>query len=251
MILTPFDIATYMYCPFLLEAKHKAIEVITPPLSVYEKCLRETIIRTEELCLLRGTAIAPRKLLRVWDTTWWPIVGFLGLDIQESQLKSIHASSKLADYCRYDLSDVYYPTAATKVEAKKNINQSTLHATADILKVDISAKKKNMVLIDLSRKNLTDLDMAIDPMIRSTAYAFYTGHGETVTYISIDVSGGGSKLKVKISFFRPEELEMIGKSIKLVESGIRTNTIYANPWKCKECDVCSSKSLMRKGIRSR
>jgi CRISPR/Cas system-associated exonuclease Cas4 (RecB family) len=251
MILTPFDIASYLYCPFLLEAKHQAKEIITPSLSPYEECLRQTIIRTEELCLLKDTEITPRKLLRVWDAIWWPIVGTLGLSIKESQMKSIEASSKLSDYCKYDISDIEYKTASTNIEAKKIVGSSILCATADIVKVDVSAKARNMVIIDLSRKDLTDLDVTIDPVIRATAYAFYTGKKETITYISVDVSGGGSKLKVKVSFFRPEELEDIAKSIKLAEQGIRTNTIYANPWKCKECNVCNSKSLMRKGIRSK
>jgi hypothetical protein len=250
MILTPFDIASYLYCPFLLEAKHQAKEIITPSLFPYEECLRQTIIKTEELCLLKNTEITPRKLLRVWDAIWWPVVGSFGLSIKESQQKSLEASSKLFDYCKYDISAIEYRTVSTQVEVHKPVGSSVLHATADIVKVDVSAKTKNMVIIDLSRKDLTDLDVAIDPVIRSTVYAFYTGQKETITYISADVSGGG-KLKVKISFFRPDEIEEIAKSVKLAEQGIRTNTIYANPWKCKECNVCNSKSLMRKGIRSR
>lgn len=251
MILEPLDIAAYMYCPYLLEAKEKALEVIAPPLSPYEECIRETIIRVEELCLLRGSEITPRKMIRVWDSVWWPVVTSLGLDMKEAKELSIKASSKFADYCRYDLSDISYPTVCTKATSKKHLGSSVLHVSADIMKVDVTAQTKNMVLVDLSRKNLTDLDAVIDPIIRSTAWAFYTGHGETVTYVSVDVTGVSSKLKVKISFFRPEELEEIGKALKLAEQGIRQNIKYVNPWKCRECDICNSKSLMRNGIRSR
>jgi hypothetical protein len=251
MILTPLDIAAYMYCPYLLEAKDKALEVIAPPLSPYENCVRETIIRVEELCLLRGSEITARKMIRVWDSIWWPVVTSLGLDMKEAKEESIKASSILADYCRYDLSDISYPTVCTKPVSKRPLGSSVLHVQSDIMKVDVSARTKNMVLLDFSRRNLTDLDMAIDPMIRTTAWAFYTGHNETVTYISVDVTGGSSKLKVKISFFRPDELEEIGKAVKLAEQGIRQNIKYVNPWKCRECDICNSKSLMRNGIRSR
>jgi hypothetical protein len=227
----------------------KAKELFFPSLTPYEECIRETIIRTEELCLLRESEITPRKMIRVWDSLWWPLASSLGIDMTEAKELSIKASSKFSDYCKYDLSDIHYVTVAAKAIAQRPVNSSVLHVSTDILKVNVSSKTKNMVLVDFSRKNLTDLDLVIDPIIRSTAYGFYTGNKETVTYISVDITRESSKLKVKVAFFRPEELEQIGKAVRLALQGIESKTRYANPWKCKECELCSSKSLMKNDIR--
>jgi hypothetical protein len=244
MVLTPFDIARYSYCSYLYNAPDKAIGIFLPKLNEYEQSIRETIIRAEELCLLRDLELSSRKMMRVWDSIWWPLMAASG-DMKDVKEKSSKASLVLSDYCKYDISGDQFRTVGVNLTSSKSIGGSTINGSIDIMKVDTSSSRV-MVLVDLTRKGLSETDIVIDPMIRANAYCFYTGRKETIMYICVDPYSQSKKIVTQSAFFRPDDMENIRGSLILTECGIRKNIFSPNVWKCKECLLCNFKSLMRR-----
>jgi len=240
MYLNPLDIACYVYCP-VLQQKRKP-EIIAPKLTFTEKNLREAFIEAERNACLKDSIVSPRKLLSAWDKIWWPAVAEQGsLSMKEANKISLQASFKFTDYCKYDISDWMFPTAGVEAQSEIRIGQSILQATADIVKVDLNKNNNiNTVLINLNRKGLSLKSAATDPAIKAIAYAFYSGRGETITHISIDVSEDQKNIKVTTSTFRPEAMEGIRKMLYHVECGIRSGVYHINPYQCQECNVCQN-----------
>jgi hypothetical protein len=237
MYLEPLDIACYIYCP-ILQAKGRT-DVITKPLTFTEEMIRKAFIEAERNVCLKDSVVAPKKLLSAWDRIWWPAVAKKRhISVQKADAISLIAAHKFTDYCKYDISGWMYPTAGVEAVSDIKIGQSVLRTKADIVKVNLEEDKRNTVLINLDRRGLTLRQAAIDPAIKATAYAFYSGRGETITHISIDLDMHQDKIKVLTSTFRPQTMEGIRKMLYHVECGIRYNVQHPNPYACKECKVC-------------
>jgi hypothetical protein len=236
MNLNPLDIACYIYCPVLQEKGNT--EKVANHLTFLEENLRNAFIDAERNACIKDSIVTPRKLLSSWDKIWWPAVAANGgISMKEANKLSLTASSKFADYCKYDISDWMFPTAGVKAESQIKINRSILKATADVIKVDLNGEK-NTILINFNRKNLSLRGAAHDPAIKTIAYAFYSGKGETITHIAIDLDETSNKIKMITSTFRPEDMEGIRKMLYHVESGISSGIPYVNPYMCKECKLC-------------
>ena len=242
MYLNPLDIACYIYCPILLQKKRH--DKISPRLTFAEQYIRKAFIYGEMNACLKDSVITPRKLLNAWEKVWWPSVTAAGtISIKEAHDISLKASHKFTDYCKYDISDCMFPTAGVEAESDVKIGQSILKATVDVVKVDLNEKNKNTVLVNFNRKGLSLSSAALDPAIRATAYAFYSGKGETITHISVDIDENIKDVKLTTSTFRPEAMEGIRKMLYYVECGISRGAFHANPYPCKECKVCPTFSI--------
>lgn len=235
MYLDPLDIACYVYCPLL--QKKKRYDKIVKPLTVVERNIRQSIINAERTACLKDNIVAPRKLLSAWEQIWWPAATKAKIPMKEANKISLSAAHKFADYCKYDISDWVFPTAAVEVESDIKIGQSILKASSDIVKVDLN-QSKNTVLINMNRKGLSIRSAAFDPAIKATAYAFYSGKGETITHITIDLDQSLSDLRLITSTFRPKAIEEIRKMLYHVECGIRYGIHNQNPYSCERCGVC-------------
>jgi len=235
--VTPLDIACFQYCSKTLE-KQSYKEKVIPSLTFFEEHVRRAIIEAEKSLIFKDSDIDPRKILRKWDSIWWPAAVSSKMDMKEAQQYAVDASAKFSDYCRYDVSDYLHPTAAADIETTIKINTSCLTARIDLLKVNLSEKKRNITLVDFTRKNLTTRDIILDPAIRAIAYAFSLGKDETITYTCIDVCEELEKLSVSSAVFRTAELEEIRKMLIHTESGIRNKVQRLNRWQCKECNIC-------------
>ncbi len=242
MYLDPLDIACYVYCPTL---QHKGrTEIIAKKPTFIEENIRKAFIEAERNACLKDSIVTPRKLLSAWDRIWWPAVTAKGgITMKEASQISLVASHKFADYCKYDISGWLFPTAGVEARSEIKIGKSILKAKADIVKVDLDENNRNTVLVNFNRKGLTLRQAAMDPAIKATAYAFYSGKGETITHISVDIDERQNNIKVTTSTFRPEAMEGIRKMLYYVECGISSGIRYTNPYSCQECKVCRDFTL--------
>jgi len=243
MIISPLDISRYIYCPLLPKG---ADEVVYSKNSFFELCIGEAIIKTEQTCLIKGNDINSRKIMNSWDSIWWPACPGQNISFKEAQDKTIKASLFFLDYCKYDFIDYSCPTVATDINAEINVGQSILKAHVDIMKVDLRIKEKNIMLIDFKKKNMSTIDVAMDPGIGATALAFSRNKNEIIQYVIVEINESNKKLFITQAIFRPEQLQNTYKMICSVEENIRKKINYGDRWKCQECKQCPSfKSLMR------
>lgn len=237
MYLDPLDIACYIYCP-ILQVKGR-IDVVSKPLTFSEEMIRQTFIEAEKNACLKDSIVAPRKFLAAWERLWWPaVIKKKHISLKRAEEISLIAAHKFADYCKYDISGWAFPTAGTQVESEVRIGQSILRAQTDVVKVDLNKDNRNTVLVNFNRKGLTLRAAAHDPAIKAIAYAFYSGRGEVITHIAIDLNDRQNNINVTTSTFRPEAMEGIRKMLYHVECGIRSGAKHVNPYLCKECKVC-------------
>jgi len=236
MILTPDDISNFLYCPLL----PKGTEVVYKKNTFFESCVGEAIKLAERNCLLKDSVLNNKKIITAWDNIWWPACPSQNIDFKTAQDLTVKASRYFLDYCKYDISDCLYPTIAVNVESQVNINSTILKTHIDMIKVDLSVSNKNMVLVDFSKKDMSSIDIALDPGIRSTVLSFSQGKNETIQYMLIQPNSKTNKLVITSAIFRPKEIENIRKMVSYVEQGIRRNISYGNRWQCKECQKCKS-----------
>jgi len=236
MYLNPLDIACYVYCP-VLQSK-KRTDKITPKLTFLEENIRKAFIEGERNACLKDSLVSPRKLLSAWDKIWWPsISNRKDISMKEAEKLSLKASYLFSDYCKYDLSDWDFPTAGVQVENEIKIGRSIIKTNVDVVKVDLN-KDINTVLVNFNRKGLSLRESAMDIAIKTIAYSFYSGRGETITHMSVDVDENKDNVKITTSTFRPESMEAIRKMLYHIERGISSGIRYVNPYMCQECKIC-------------
>ena len=136
-----------------------------------------------------------------------------------------------------------FPTVGVEAENDIRIGQAVLRAKADVIKVDLEEDNPNTVIVNFNTRKLTLRTAAHDPAIKSIAYAFYTGRGETVTHILIDIDETSGKLDMVSSTFRSEVMEDIRKMLYHVGCAIVSGTTYSNTYMCKECGICPDFTL--------
>lgn len=235
MRVTPEEIAAYVYCPMLLQKNRTSI--VSPKLSFAEKGIRQAFIEGERNACLKDSIVDTRKLLRIWEKIWWPLASANKINLKDAAAISLKASSKFADYCKYDISDWGFPTAGVDIYSDVGLGPVIMRAHADIIKVDLDHKNPSTVIINFNTRKLSLMTAALDPAVLATAYAFYKG-GEDITHISINISEQQDKLSMITSAIRPSDILKIEKMLTHVARGIRNKNYYSNPFLCKECKVC-------------
>lgn len=240
--LNPEDFSSFAYCPYL-KSKTQSTSSIEE-MNTFERCVTKAIKETESNCLLSGGDIVPRKILRRWDNIWWPEVTKNNIDFEDAQKQSIKASKIFADYCKYDISGYMYPTAGVDIESQVSLGHHILRAKTDIIKVDLTIKNRNIVLVNFTNKRLSARDMALDIGIQSIIYAFcdkmnlVLGPKENISYTSISINSRNDNLSISTVVFRKENLKSIEKTMKHIEHGIYKGVDYMNRWNCEVCRKC-------------
>ena len=230
------DIACYMFCP-ILQSK-KRYDIITPKPTLIQKNIRTAFIESERNACLKDSIVTSQKLIRIWDKIWWPVAAKHGIPLKDAEVLSFQAGSQLSDYCKYDISDWMFPTVGVEAESDVRIGPVTLKATADVVKVDLHKKVPTTVLVNFTTQKFSLKTAALDPAIKATAYAFYTGKNEIVTHIAVGLNEQADKIKITTSIFRPKDMEEIRKMLYYVGCSIYSGSYYGNPYLCKECQVC-------------
>ena len=237
MLLTPEEISTYIYCP-LLYYKNK-VRKIYPELNNFEELMKKTFVAAEENALLLKSAVNTNRLLSSWDKIWWPIAINNKMSMDKAEKLTLKATQKFIEYCRYEFSSYTWPTIGTNIENKINIGNSILSIKTDLLKVNLESKKRNTVLVNFTNKDLSIRDAAFDNAIRIKCYGFYSGRGETMSHLSININEN-KKLNIAITTLTPNDIKNIGKMIKYIEQGIYNKISYMNSNACSQCNECKN-----------
>lgn len=240
MRLSPKDIAKYIYCPYL-KYINKTNYILDNEFTIFEKCIIETIKQTESHCAIYNTRLYPRKFIKEWDKIWWPASAAKGINPKEAQKFSVKAAAIFTDYCKYDISSEQFPTVGINIPSEKLINNSILAAKADILKVNLGLKNKNIHLITFGNVSKTKLEIGLDPELRTLLYCFFSGEEITLTCSYIKISQKINKILVSSVVLRQDEMKDIENMIFHIKTGIRKQIKYQNIHNCKECQVCQSK----------
>lgn len=240
MRITPPDLLTFAYCPYLHNSGGTG--KLVPPLSLFEKSLRLSILGAEQRALDKESYVNPRKISNVWESIWWPMATKAGILPKEIDSKVLEAATKIAGYCEYDISGPEYEIVGIDVESSINLNGVFLSARADLIKTPVFDNIGMITLIDLSRKGLIGTQAANDIAVLATIYAF-SGLKRPITYISVDLSEEKKKVTTHSSFFDMKDLSKLGNTLKYLANGIKNRVNYQYTWMCKECNLChSSKS---------
>lgn len=234
--LKPEDVAAYVYCPKLYDRDGQS--EIVKPLTFFEARMRDAFIEGERNAVLKDSIVDPKKFARAWDKIWFPAAAKRGISMKKANDKTLDATVKFADYCKYDISDYTFPTAGVDIQARQSINGTELVGQADLLKIDMTTKKRTTVIVNFTKRNLSYSESAMDPAIRTTAYAFYRGAGEYISHVNINIDQKNEKLNVVTSNFSPKEMDDIRKMLYHVERGIRNKVFYHNTYMCKGCNKC-------------
>lgn len=240
MQLTPEEISTYTYCP-LLYYKGK-VEKLYPRLNTFEMFLKDSFVAAEENALLLNSAVNTNKLISAWDKIWWPLAIKNKVSTEIAEKKTLLASQKFIEYCRYEFSSYTWPTIGVNIENKIPIGNSILNVKTDLIKINLEAKKKNTVLINFTNRDLSIRDAAFDNAIRIKCYGFYSGRGETISHININISEK-KNLKMSLTTIQPKDIIHIEKMIKGIEKNMYNKVSYMNSFACEQCKECAKGKL--------
>ena len=235
MRLTPNDIASFGYCPYLHWKRGTAR--VVPPLSVFEDTIRRTILVSEAKALKNETFVTPRSLGNIWEQTWWPAAAGANIDLTEAEKMSLKAGFKFADYCKYDISSPLYATIGTNIPFEISLIRGVLAGKVDMIKLPIDNAENHITLIDFSRKDITRTQAASDLVVLSTVYALQ-GLNRNITYMCIDLSENIEKLKIISSSFNKDDINEIGHTVQYLVEGIYRRINYKPIWMCRECTKC-------------
>jgi hypothetical protein len=241
LVITPKDISTYLFCP-LLYFKGKQNKFYGK-LSFFEEKIKESFIAAEENALLLDSVVSVNRLVSAWDKIWWPEATKKKIKLSVSEKKSLIATQKFIDYCRYEMTDYLWPTIGTNIESQIKIGESILKCKTDLIKIDLESKNRSTVLVNFSNRSMDIREAAFDNAIRVLCYSFYSGRNEKVSHININIKEENPKIELSVSTFYPKDMKNIEKMIKHAENGIRNKISYMNWFACKECNECKQLKL--------
>lgn len=238
MILTSEDIFKFNFCSYLYWHK-KLPDNISPELTLFESKIIEAITLAEEHSILKNSDLNTRKILRKWDYIWWPAATKEKLSMKEADNLSLKAASIFNDYCKYDISEVFYPTVAANITLSKEISQkSILQDKINVIKTNLNSKKKSLVLLDFGNKDLSARQLTIDLRVHSKVYLFSDGNEDEIIYTYVYIDSKRNKTKLTSVIFRAEDIKIIEKNIKYIEYGILNKIDFLNQWNCEICKQC-------------
>jgi hypothetical protein len=236
MRLTPKDIELYSICSRLFEKKE--YNRVNPQEDIFFQSIKKAFILGEEQTLLKDTSISVKKLLRAWDNIWWPLVIEKNIDAKKAQEKTLIATNIFIDYCNYEFSDITWPTLGTNIQSEKKLKQNILVSNIDIIKTNTNIKQKNTVLLNISNRNQSIHEMALNNLIKSYIYPYYSGRKENIIYINLFIDQKNEKVIPNIGTFYPEDINNIEKTLDYISYGIYYRIKNYNYKYCKECKSC-------------
>jgi hypothetical protein len=208
-------------------------------LTLFESCIRDSILLAESTSLIKNSFVNIGKLIRAWDKVWWPVVAKYSINNKEAEKKSLAAVRKFADYCKYDMTDDDHPTIAVDIPLELEINGTVVKTSLDLVKIN-RTEENSVQIIDFKRKGLSFVEVASDPGVLTSAYVVYFQERLRVKYTCVDLDEKKQKIHVSTAVFRDEDLQMARKLVRHTINGIKSNIFFKKPWLCKECNRCPS-----------
>lgn len=236
MKLTPKDIASFHYCPYMFFNKKKK-SIFNDDLNLYEKSIIRAIKLSEESCILKGSEVNPQKIIRQWDKFWWEKAISVGLKLKEAEQYSIKAASVFMEYCKYDISGYMYPSVGKDILCQKEVDsRNTIYSSIDLLKVNLNIKETNSVLIKFGNMDIGHRELFSNLETQIIVNSFFDKQ-ELINFIYIKINEK-EKFKITSINIRREELLKINKTVKYLIYGIKEKVETINYWNCKECGQC-------------
>lgn len=209
---------------------------LIPPLNLFEQSVRASILATEQQVMDLESMIEPRKLGKTWEKIWWPMTVKEGMSSSEANSMAVNATYKFMDYCGYDISGPLFETIGIEVPSEIQLPNAVLAAEIDLIKMSIKGRGE-IVLIDFNRKGMKKIEVANDPAILATVYAF-SHLGKPITYICIDIDQKLDGVAMQAGFYSLERMPGIYSFLKHISGGIYNRVNYTASWMCSDCRKC-------------
>jgi low affinity Fe/Cu permease len=236
MYLDAKDIASYIFCPYSYRRNRQ--DIIVPPLTRTEQCIKTSIISAERKAILKDDIVNAGWMNKAWDAIWWSDIA-KNLTIDIANEKSRLAYCKFRDYCNYDISGWSMPTAGVEVESHIRIGSHTIVCRADIVKTNLNSNN-TVMLVNITNKDTTPIQAMLDPIILTNAYGFNQVSNKTIHYTLVNISEKYNELKIITITIEPKRMESIRKMLNHISNGISNGVYYANTMSCEGCNICMS-----------
>lgn len=197
-----------------------------------DRCIVAAIKKAELSHLMSGTVyeIGNKRLLSAWNHIWT-----ITQDKQKSSIlnATLSATKVFKLYIGIDrINNPFKQIAAVDISSIKKVGQSEIIGSADILKVDIKKRERNLAIVDLSHR-YPNRKVALNcPELLTNVYCCYSGHDEIIEYNLLDINHNASKITVRTLYFYPEDMNSIYNMIKTAEIGIRLGVRLEGVIKC-------------------
>lgn len=248
MIVTPKDITSFLFCPYIInqDKVEEWKKLVYPPLTNIEKKIRNTWIFIEQNQMVKNRNITISRINTAWEKIFW---SSLSSDSLENAKESTNKINKLLiSYAKFNYSEDIFNTLGTKITIRKDIGNFILETKIDVIKTDLT-KKKNTIILDFGRKDINNfVDIVPDFLSKIICYSIYTGKGEEVKYVSVNINENNDNLIANEIVIKPEEIKKIEKTIEHVLFMIGRKVLYQNSWNCERCNLCNFRSLIQKDI---
>ena len=240
MRITPSDLLTFAYCPYLYQSGDTG--KLVSPLSLFEESLRVSILGAEQRALEKESYVTPRKISNIWENIWWPMATKADISPKDIDSRVLEAATKITGYCEYDISGPDYETVSVDIKSEIKLGEVILAAQIDLIKTPVFNNVGTVTLVDFSRKGLIGSQAANDIAVLGTIYAF-SGLKRPIIYISVDLSEKKRKIDMHSSFFDIDDMFKLGNTLKHLANGLNNKVNYQYTWMCERCNLChNSKS---------
>lgn len=239
MRVTPEDIKTFSFCPYLF--KERGSRGLYSSASVFVAAVRDSIRAAEVEAMRTKGFISTAIIGRYWNKIWWPAAAEAGLSAKETERKTLPAAMKFSSYCKYDIVGTGYFTLAVGVPLEKRLLDGVLHTEIDILKVP---KKSDSYItaIDLRWEKLSRRKLSLDVRTMAIAYAL-SGLEKDVVYIYADLASKKDEVVVSSCYYNKSDIASAGRTIEFLMQGMKKKIDYRPYWTCKGCNKCRSSNF--------
>lgn len=233
MRVTPNDIGTFAYCPYLYQQGGSAYE----DLSLFTETARDSILAAEVAEMRRGGMFLNNiKIGKAWEKIWWPRATKAGLSPKRIEEKTLYAALKFTDYCRYDIASTAFTTIAVGIPVERQLSHGTLASEVQLLKSPRSTNDYATV-ISFGEKRLTRQELAADISTMATLYILQALE-RNISYLHISLGSRDDEVKIASCYYRKSDLAEAEKVIEYLMRGMKAGIDYRPYWTCKDCNKC-------------
>jgi len=236
MRITPEDVKTFSFCPFLYNRGGTAKLYEKPP--PFVKAMKDSICAAEVEATKSKGFVDNRMLGKYWNKIWWPLATSLGLSAKEIEEKTFSAAMKFNSYCNYDIVGTGYFTLGVGVPLEKKLLSGVLHSKLDIIKVPKKIDKY-INIINIGWEKVSRRTLSQDIKTMAEMYLLQD-LDKDIVYINVDLLAKNNEINISSCYYDKDNIAEAGKIIEFLARGMKQNINYHPYWTCERCNKCQT-----------
>lgn len=236
MRVTPEDIKTFAFCPYLYHMK--GADGLYPKPTALFSAMRDSICAAEVEAMRTRGFVTNAMIGKYWNKIWWPTAAKIGLSAKETEDKTLNTALKFNNYCGYDVVGTDYLTLGVGISLEKRLLSGVLVSKIDLLKASFKTDKYvTAVCFGKEKKSRRELSQDIKTMAIIHSLG---GFDRDIVLVYVGLMSKRDEVDISSCYYNKDDILQTERTIEFLAGGMKKNINYRPYWTCEGCNKCQS-----------